>query len=204
MPAPLPTVTLQGRHVRLEPLSLEHHAALCAAGSDPDTFQWFPSTVAGQEPMRTFIELALSEQAAGRALPFVIRRMADDEIVGSTRFGAIECKHARGEIGWTWLHSSARRGAINTECKLLLLAHGFEVLNFNRVELKTDALNATSRAAILRIGATAEGIFRQHMITASGRVRDTAWFSIIKAEWPTVREHLQHKLASHPSSPAPV
>lgn len=200
MTSALAPVTLAGHHVRLEPLSLAHHAALCAAGADPDTFRWFPTTVAGDAAMRAFIELALSEQLAGRALPFVIRRQSDGEIVGSTRFGAVELAHARGEIGATWLHAGARRSAINTECKLLLLRHGFEVLNFNRIELKTDALNSISRVAIARLGATPEGIFRQHMVTSTGRVRDTAWFSIVKSEWPAVCERLQQKLAYCPST----
>lgn len=159
---------LLGRHVRLEPLNLEHHAALCEAGNDPGTFRYFPMRVAGSDPMREFVEFALREQAGGRALPFVIRTLHDHRIVGSTRFGAIEAAHARAEIGWTWLTPDVRRTPVNTECKFLLLRHGFEALGYNRIEFKTDSLNTVSRAALLRIGATEEGSFRNHMVMPDG------------------------------------
>lgn len=189
-------MTLAGRHVRLEPLRAEHHAALCQAGRDPATFRWFPYPVAGDGPMRAFIDSALVDREQGRALPFAIRTLHDGALVGSTRFAAIEAAHRRAEIGWTWLAPSVRRTPVNTECKRLLLAHGFEVLGYNRIEFKTDSLNAPSRAALKRIGATEEGTFRNHMVVDGGnRVRHSVYFSIVRDEWPAVRSALDARLA---------
>lgn len=196
--------TLEGRHVRLEPLATAHHAALCRAGADPDTFRWFPNTVAGEAGMRDYIASGLADQSQGRALPFAIRRLADDCIVGATRFAAIELAHRRAEIGWTWLSGEARRTPVNTECKRLLLAHGFEQLGFNRIEFKTDSRNAASRAALARIGATEEGTFRNHMRMPDGSLRHSVWFSVIREEWPRVRAHLDALLARSLSFAAPV
>src|SRR5205085_10708707 len=117
--------------------------------------------------------------------------------IGSTRYGNIERSHKRLEIGWTWYGRAFQRTGVNTESKLLLLTHAFETLGANRVELKTDALNERSRAAILRIGAREEGIFRHHMITANGRIRHTVYFSIIDAEWPAAKARLEAILSSH-------
>ena len=200
----LEPVTLEGRHVRLEPLSREHHAALCEAGQDPATFRWFPTTVAGEQGMRAYIDSGLTDHAAGRALPFVIRRLEGGRIVGATRFAAFEPAHQRAEIGWTWLEASARRTPVNTECKRLLLAHGFERLGLNRIEFKTDSRNAASRAALARIGATEEGVFRNHMRMPDGSIRHSVWFSIIREEWPQVRSHLDALLAQTPTSAAPA
>jgi RimJ/RimL family protein N-acetyltransferase len=200
----LAPVTLEGRHVRLEPLLAEHHAALCEAGSDPATFRWFPSTVAGAAGMREYIESGLRDLAADRALPFVIRRRADERIVGATRFAAVEPAHKRAEIGWTWLNASARRTPVNTECKRLLLAHGFEQLGLNRIEFKTDSRNAASRAALARIGATEEGIFRNHMLMPDGSLRHSVWFSILREEWPRVQMHLDALLAPTLTLAAPA
>jgi len=188
-------VVLSGRHVRLEPLRAEHHEALCEAGRDESVFRWFPMTVAGREPMRQFIEQGLLEQSQGRALPFAIRTVHDDAIVGSTRFGAIETAHRRAEIGWTWLSPAVQRTPVNTECKWLLLRHGFEVLGYQRIEFKTDSLNARSRAALRRIGATEEGTFRNHMQVENGRrMRHSVYFSIIREEWPAIAAALQARL----------
>lgn len=187
---------LLGRHVRLEPLRAEHHAALSDAGRDEAIFRWFPHRVAGQEPMRAFIEQALDEQSQGRALPFAIRLLHDGRVVGSTRFGAIDATHRRAEIGWTWLNPSVQRTPVNTECKYLLLRQAFEVLGYQRVEFKTDSLNAASRAALKRIGAVEEGVFRNHMLVDGGlRLRHSVYFSIIREEWPVVEAALQRQLA---------
>jgi N-acetyltransferase len=199
--------TLTGRFVRLEPLHAEHHAALVEAGRDESTFRWFPFPVAGEEPMRDFVERALLDQAQGEALPFVIRTCHDGAIVGSTRFGAIAAEHLRAEIGWTWLSPAVRRTPVNTECKWLLLRHGFEVLGYQRIEFKTDSLNAPSRAALARIGAIEEGTFRNHMLVDGGRrIRHSVYFSIVREEWPAVRAALEARLArpfSFPSHAAP-
>ena len=193
-------MTLAGRFVRLEPLHADHHAALCEAGRDESTFRWYPFPVAGDAPMRAFIDLALLEQSRGEALPFVIRTLHDDAIVGSTRFGAIVAQHRRAEIGWTWLAPDVRRTPVNTECKWLLLRHGFESLGYQRIEFKTDSLNAPSRAALARIGAVEEGTFRNHMVVDGGRrVRHSVYFSIVREEWPAVRADLEQRL-SHPFS----
>lgn len=189
-------VTLAGRVVRLEPLRAEHVPALAAVGLDPALWQFIPTQVATADAMQAYVETALAEEARGVSLPFVIRSVATGDIVGSTRFGNIERAHKRLEIGWTWLAPGAQRTGANTDAKRLLLTHAFETLDANRVELKTDALNTKSRNAILRIGATQEGVFRQHLITASGRVRDTVYFSIVRAEWPAVKARLELLAAS--------
>lgn len=144
--------------------------------------------------MRAYVELALDEQWRGVSVPFVIVDAASAEVVGSTRYGNIDRANRRVEIGWTWLAVSHQRTAANTGAKRLLLGHAFDDLCAMRVEFKTDALNETSRNAILRIGATQEGLFRKHLITASGRVRDTVYFSILDSEWPAVRAGLDKRL----------
>ncbi len=146
--------------------------------------------------MAAYIEAALNEQERGLALPFAIVEKATGRAIGSTRYANIDRMHHRVEIGWTWVARDWQRTPMNTEAKYLLLRHAFETLGCMRVELKTDSLNERSRAAILRIGAREEGIFRNHMITASGRVRHTVYFSIIDSEWPAVKARLEAKLRS--------
>jgi RimJ/RimL family protein N-acetyltransferase len=187
-------VTLEGRYVRLEPLSIDHVDALCAVGLEPELWTWIPTAVRTPDDMREYVESALADRAAGRALPFATIDRASGTVVGSSRFAAIDVANRRVEIGWTWIGSRWQRTYVNTEAKLVMLAHAFEQWGCIRVELKTDRLNARSRAAIGRIGATEEGIFRQHLITASGRLRDTVYFSILDSEWPTVRARLLTRL----------
>ena len=194
-------VTLEGQHVRLEPLSMEHLDALWRAGSDEEIWRWMPVQVRTLEEMRAYIEEALAEQAAGTCLPFVTISKPASEIVGSTRFGNIDPRHRRGEIGWTWITQRWQRTALNTEAKFLMLRFAFECLDWVRVEFKTDALNERSRRAILRLGAKEEGTLRQHIICSSGRVRDTVYFSILAGEWPIIKCALEAKLQSgHPAS----
>lgn len=190
-------LTLTGRVVTLEPLTVAHAAPLAAVGLDPELWRWIPSAVTSPAEMEGYVKTALDEQARGVSLPFVIRLAGSGQVIGSTRFGNIDRANKRLEIGWTWYTSSAQRTGANSDAKLLLLTHAFETLGANRVELKTDALNTKSRNAILRIGAQQEGIFRQHVITASGRVRDTVYFSIIRDEWPDVKRRLLQKIASY-------
>lgn len=187
-------VTLQGRHVTLAPLTLEHADALAEVGLDPSLWQWIPNPVTTPQEMRAYVATALDEQERGVAVPFVILDRASGRPIGSTRYANIEPLHRRLEIGWTWYAPASQRTAANTETKLLLLTHAFETLRANRVELKTDALNERSRRAILRLGATQEGVFRRHVVCASGRVRDTVYFSIIDSEWPAVRAGLRLRL----------
>jgi len=145
--------------------------------------------------MRAYVERALDEQAHGVSLPFAIVDALRDDVVGTTRYAAIDPPNRRLEIGWTWIARDRQRTPINTSAKRLLLGHAFDTLGANRVELKTDVLNQQSRAAILRIGATQEGILRQHVRCVSGRMRDTVYFSVLADEWPAVRHRLDERLA---------
>jgi len=187
-------VTLEGKHIQLEPLLAAHHAALTEIGLDEDLWRWIPVPVRTSEEMSAYIEAALAEQARGVSLPFTIVEKSSGKPVGCTRYANIDRVHHRVEIGWTWVAKHWQRTAVNTEAKYLLLRHAFETLGCIRVELKTDSLNEKSRAAILRIGAQQEGIFRNHMITASGRIRHTVYFSIVDNEWPAVKARLEQRL----------
>jgi N-acetyltransferase len=187
-------LVLKDHIVHLTPMSLEHVDALAAVGLDPSIWQWVPTPVTSIDEMRAYVETALREQRAGAALPFVIVDAASGQVVGSTRYGAIERKHRRLEIGWTWIAPAFQRTAINSHAKWLLLSHAFETLGAHRVELKTDALNSKSRNAILRIGAKEEGTLRKHVITQSGRIRDTVYYSILDTEWPEVKAALAKRL----------
>jgi RimJ/RimL family protein N-acetyltransferase len=182
---------LRGSTVVLEPLRADHAEALAAIGLEPELWRWIPTAVTTLEDMRAYVAKALEEQSRGVSLPFVIIANADGTVVGSTRYGNIDLANRRLEIGWTWVTPAYQRTQVNTEAKLLLLTHAFERLGVNRVELKTDALNQKSRTAIARLGAVEEGTFRKHIVTASGRVRDTVYYSIIDTEWPTVKRRLE-------------
>lgn len=188
-------VTLEGAHVRLEPLSMTHRDALFAAAADGELWNSKVTFVpASRETMARYIEEALSGQAQGRQLPFVIIWKATDLVVGTTRYRAIEPPHQRLEIGSTWLAASAQRTAVNTEAKFLLLSHAFERLDYRRVEFLTDVLNSQSRVAIARLGAREEGVLRYHMVMPDGRNRDSACYSIIQPEWPAVKAALEARL----------
>ncbi len=194
-------VLLEGRHVRLEPLAPVHLDGLCDVGLDPELWRWTMSRVTSREEMLGYIESALADRAAGWALAFAILERASGRPVGSTRYGNISVRDSRLEIGWTWVARPWQRTAVNTETKYLLLRHAFEQLGFRRVELKTDALNERSRAAILRLGAVEEGTLRQHAVTATGRVRDTVYYSILDSEWPAVKARLEARLAAGEPTP---
>jgi N-acetyltransferase len=202
-------VTLDGRFVRLEPLALSHVAALAEAADGPrETYGWtfVPDTEAAA---RYYVESALREQEAGRALPFATVSRTNGEVVGSTRFGNIEYwawppgnPNQRGanlpdavEIGWTWLAANAQRTPINTEAKLLMLTYAFETWRVHRVRLMTDRRNTRSRNAIERIGGKLDGILRAHTFGADGEIRDSAIYSLIEAEWPANRAALEARLA---------
>ena len=189
-------VILEGSHVRLEPLAKAHLAGLAQVGLEEELWRWIPVPVRTVEEMAAYIETALQEQERGVSLPFALMEKATGRAIGSTRYGNIDRTHRRVEIGWTWVAREWQRTAVNTEAKYLLLKHAFETLGCIRVELKTDSLNEKSRAAILRIGAREEGIFRNHMITAKGRIRHTVYFSIVDPEWPAVKARLESLLRS--------
>ena len=189
-------VTLEGQHTRLEPLSLAHHEALLTAAGDGELWNSIVTLVPNRDTMTGYIEAALTAQARGSELPFVIVRKSSGKVVGTTRFYEIDPNDRRLAIGYTWLSVSAQRTAVNTEAKLLLLTHAFEIWKFNRVEFITDVLNQQSRLAILRLGAKEEGILRSHMVMPNGRIRDSVCFSIIADEWPEVKADLTTRLAS--------
>jgi RimJ/RimL family protein N-acetyltransferase len=184
-------VILEGRHVRLEPLSQAHHDDLTAVGLDENLWRWIPTPVRTPEEMASYIDIALGEQSRGVSLPFALIEKSTGRAMGSTRYGNIDRTHHRVEIGWTWVAPAWQRTGVNTEAKYLLLRHAFETLGCIRVELKTDSLNERSRAAILRIGAHEEGTFRNHMITISGRIRHSVYYSILDSEWADVKSRLQ-------------
>ena len=188
-------VTLAGRHVRLEPLSLAHLDRLCEIGFDEGVWRWTLATVQTPEDMREYVAAALKSQDEGTALPFATVEQSSNRVIGSTRFANIDKEHRRLEIGWTWIAPAWQRTIINTEAKYLMLSYAFETLGCNRVEFKTDSLNEKSRNALRRIGAQEEGTFRNHMVTQGGRLRHTVYFSIISSEWPAVKANLQSKLA---------
>jgi RimJ/RimL family protein N-acetyltransferase len=188
-------VVLEGQVVRLVPLTRDHQSALCAVGLDPELWRWTTNVVTTSQQMTAYIDAALDAQAQGSALPFATCLVDSARVVGSTRFGNIDQANRRVEIGWTWIGRAWQRAAVNTEAKYLMLRHAFEHWGCLRVELKTDALNQTSRRAILRLGAKEEGVLRKHMVTDTGRIRDTVYFSILDTEWPDVRDRLQAMLA---------
>ena len=190
-------VTLEGEFVLLEPLRVDHIPALCEAGIELSLWQLTTVNITDEESMTAYVQAALEDQRKGVALPFVTREKKSDTIIGSTRFGNIETANRKAEIGWTWINPHWQRTFVNTEAKLLMLTHAFEVWKCIRVELKTDVLNEKSRNAILRIGAKQEGILRHHMITDNGRFRDSVIFSIIDTEWDSVKENLIAKLRSN-------
>jgi N-acetyltransferase len=187
-------VTLEGAHARLEPLTESHLDALCVVGLDPELWKWIPIQVLDREQMQRFIRAQLGEQERGLSIPFVTVDRAANQVVGMTRFMNIDAPNKRLEIGSTWIAKPWQRTAINTEAKFLMMRYAFETLNCNRVELKTDSLNTQSRNAILRIGARQEGIFRSHMVTWSGRLRDSVYFSVIAPEWPGVKAALEARI----------
>jgi RimJ/RimL family protein N-acetyltransferase len=187
-------VTLDGRFVRLEPLEERHRELVRPAAQHPEIFA---VTTSALGPLfDPYIDNALKRSASGHELAFVVWHKAMGRPVGMTRYLNIEEPHRKLEIGSTWYEPSVWAGAVNPECKLLLMRHAFETLGFNRVEYKTDLRNARSRAAILKLGAKQEGILRKHMIMADGHVRDSVYFSVIDEEWPGVKAGLEKRLAA--------
>jgi RimJ/RimL family protein N-acetyltransferase len=189
-------VVLEGRWVRLEPLTLAHVPELARVAFDDGIWKWTVEQVESMADLEAYVQRALGQQNDGVALPFATVERDSGRAIGSTRFAQFEREHSRIEIGWTWIGREWQRTAINTEAKLLMLTHAFDTLGMRRVELKTDVLNERSRRAIARLGAVEEGVLRQHVVTRSGRVRDTVYYSILASEWPTVRAGLEAKLAT--------
>lgn len=195
MSGPIPPVTLTGTHIRLEPLTRDHLDGLAAVAFAPDIFRWFTSLVPDRPALERWVDDALAAHGAGTALPFATIWADGNRVIGSTRFMNASPHDGRYEIGSTWLHPDWQRTAANTEAKLLMLRHAFEVMGARRVELKTHERNMKSRAAIERLGAVYEGMHRNHMLMYDGSMRNTVWYSIIDAEWPAVKARLQARLA---------
>ncbi len=193
-PPTVEPIVLEGDHVRLEPMTLEHLPALVEIGLELPIWTWMPVVVRTPDDLRGLVDSALRARDAGTEFPFVTIERASARPVGSTRYLAIALEHARLEIGWTWLAPAWQRSAVNTEAKLLMLGHAFEALGCRRVEFKTDAQNEASRRALLGIGATFEGVFRKHLLVRGGERRDSAWYSITDDEWPDVKTHLHARL----------
>jgi RimJ/RimL family protein N-acetyltransferase len=188
-------IILEGKGVRLEPLTQAHHAQLCEIGLDDELWRLTTTIIRTPEDMKKYIDAAAKDFSDGKALPFAIIEKASGKAVGSTRFGNIDPTHRRVEIGWTWIARQWQRTLINTETKYLLLSHAFDTLGCMRVEFKTDSTNSRSRNALMRIGAKEEGVFRNHMIMPGGRIRHSVYFSIIDSEWNKVKRELEKKLA---------
>ena len=186
----LEPVTLAGKHATLEPLAREHEDALRRAAADGELWRLWYTSIAPPEKMGDYVAAALDMRERLGAMPFVVRDNASRDIVGCTRYFNVDAPNRRLEIGHTWYAKRAQRTAINTECKLLLLAHAFEKLRCIAVEFRTHWFNHASREAIARLGAKQDGVLRNHQLGPGGSYRDTVVFSIIASEWPAVKRHL--------------
>ncbi len=190
----LEPVTLAGTHVRLEPLSADHHDGLVAAARDGELWALWYTSVPDPAGMAAEIARRLALFESGTMLPFTVLDARTGEIAGMTTYMNVDAVHRRVEIGSTWYRKSVQRTPLNTECKLLLLAHAFETLGCIAVEFRTSAFNRQSRRAIERLGAKLDGVLRSHMTHVDGTLRDTYVYSIIAAEWPAVRANLGYQL----------
>jgi len=193
-------VVLEGSRVRLEPLRLDHLRDLALVAFDEPLWRWTIMGAQDAAGLQRWVEAALANQESGTERPFATIDLASGRAIGSSRFMSIVPEHRRLEIGWTWVGSAFQRTGANREAKLLQLTHAFETLGANRVEFKTHARNDRSRTAIAGIGATFEGVFRQHTIMPDGSLRDSAYFSVISPDWPAVKARLVERLAG--GSPA--
>ncbi len=193
----LQPVTLEGHGVRLEPLTESHHDALVAAASDGKLWEHWFTSVPEPEQMGEYITEALEGQRTGDMLPWIVREMSSDVIVGTTRYHDVIASIDRVEIGWTWYGARWQRSHVNTACKLLLLTHAFDALGCAVVGLRTDNFNFASQRAIAALGAKHDGTIRHHHPRRDGSVRDTVMFSMLAGEWPDVRRHLALRLAKH-------
>jgi len=187
-------VTLKGKHATLEPLAREHEADLRRAAADGELWRLWYTSVPAPDQTAAYIDAALEIRNKLGGMPFIVRANASGEIIGCTRYFHVDAPNRRLEIGYTWYAKRAQRSAINTECKILLLAHAFETLKCIAVEFRTHWFNHASREAIARLGAKQDGVLRNHQISPDGSYRDTVVFSIIESEWPAVKRHLQFLL----------
>jgi RimJ/RimL family protein N-acetyltransferase len=197
-PSPLEwkSTTLEGNIVRLQPLLRDHGPLLWDIAKDAhdELFRWMPYSLHSAVDIQAAVDKALSEQELGLSVPFATTERNSGRIIGTTRFMNMDRANRRVEIGSTWVAPAWQRTAVNTEAKYLMLRHAFEQWGCIRVELKTDSLNQKSRTAILRLGAKEEGTLRQHIVTYTGRLRDSIYFSILDKEWPEVKARLEERL----------
>lgn len=189
--------SLTGEHIVLEPLTLEHQAALSIAVSDGNLWELWYTKVPHPDDMKSYITSALASEARGETLAFVVRCRHSGEVIGCTRICHWYQEHRRLEVGYTWYAKSAQRTAVNTEAKLLLLSYAFETLDVMAVEFRTHIQNQASRLAISRLGAKQDGILRNHQLLKDGTIRDTVVYSIIDSEWPDIKQGLKQKLLNH-------
>jgi RimJ/RimL family protein N-acetyltransferase len=187
-------VTLEGTHVRLEPMRVEHYERLAEIGLGQDIFRYFPIAIDTKEQMLGYVQHSVSATDSGAMVVCVTVSRELGEPVGATSYLNIDRRNRKLEIGGTWVAPQWQRTACNTEAKYLQLRHAFETLGCVRVEFKTDSLNAKSRAALLRIGAVEEGTMRNHMIMPDGRLRHSVYFSVTESEWPAVKWRLEGML----------
>jgi RimJ/RimL family protein N-acetyltransferase len=187
-------VTLSGKYARLEPLSMDHLSDMQTAARDGDLYLLWYTMIPHADDMATEITRRLALRETGSMQPFAVIDQSSGHAVGMTTFMNIDAGNKRVEIGSTWYAKSVQRSPLNTECKLMLLGHAFEQLHCIAVEFRTHFVNTQSRNAIERLGAKFDGVLRNHMMMANGALRDTAVYSIINSEWPTIKTHLQFKL----------
>jgi N-acetyltransferase len=191
---PLAPITLEGRIVRLEPMSAEHLDGLAGVAFDPLIWRYTLARPTDRAGLEAWMRSAMANAAAGTECPFVTIERASGQPIGSSRYMNIVPEHLRLEIGWSWVATERRRSGANREAKLLMLTYAFETLGCNRVEFKTDSLNEPARRSLSAIGTTFEGIFREHMVMPEGRLRHSAWYSITHTEWPAVKAALAHSV----------
>lgn len=191
---PLGPITLTGAHLRLEPMRLLHAQALLEAGRDDAIWTWMPAKPVTPEKMERWVERAMEAESQGREYPFVVVRLEDNRVIGSTRYLDVQDADRNVEIGWTWYALDAWGGVVNPEAKYLLMRHAFDDWRAIRVALKTDINNLHSQAAIKKLGARYEGTLRNQRIRLDGSYRDTVVFSVIESEWPQVKARLEQRL----------
>lgn len=194
---PLAPITLELNGVRLEPLEAQHAGVLAAAAEDGELWKLRVTSVPAPGDEARYIDAALTMQQEGSRLPWIVRDLRDDRIIGCTNFHDIISSIDRVEIGYTWYAKSVQRSHINTSCKLMLMTHAFETLGCAVVGFRTDNFNHASQQALARLGAHRDGIVRHHGLRRDGTVRDTVMFSILAGEWPEIKAQLQYRLAQH-------
>jgi RimJ/RimL family protein N-acetyltransferase len=190
-------VTLEGNGVRLEPMTTAHADALAGAAADGELWNLWYTSVPRPEEVAKYVADALEGQRAGHMMPWVVRNLATDTIVGTTRYHDIVAPIDRVEIGWTWYAASTQRTHVNTTCKLLILTHSFETLGCKVVGLRTDNFNFRSQRAIEALGAKKDGVIRHHLARRDGTARDSVIYSILEHEWRDVKRHLELRLRSN-------